>query len=174
MVPGLRCMRSSSGWGMDASRIAAMSSSLNHFRNAASVDAPKGHGPYSFIPMKNYRYGFSPMCFTSHTSLHFSRRWISSAPSAIRHGCAGRGRSPFSKKRLRRFRDTQRAPAGKTSGSPFFYLFGRLASLNRSAGRPAWKRPRRRWPAGHCPCRGCWGSWSMPEARSWCAPAGPV
>ena len=34
-----------------------MSSSLNHFRNAASVDASKGHGPYSFIPMKNYRYG---------------------------------------------------------------------------------------------------------------------
>ena len=66
-----------------------MSSSLNRFRNATSVDFPKGHGPYSFIPMKNCRYGFSPTCFTNHPSLHFSRRWISSAPSAIRHGCAG-------------------------------------------------------------------------------------
>ncbi len=29
------------------------------------------------------------MCFTSHSSLHFSRRWISSAPNAIRAGWAG-------------------------------------------------------------------------------------
>lgn len=57
---------------------------------------------------------------------------------------------------------------------PFLYLFGMMAPLSRPAGRPAWKRLRRRWPTGHCPCRGCWGSWSMPEARSWCAPAGPV
>lgn len=33
--------------------------------------------------------GFSPMCFTSHRSLQFSRRWISSAPHAIRAGWAG-------------------------------------------------------------------------------------
>ena len=78
-----------SAFGTDASRIAARSSPLNRFRNATSVDAPNGHGPYSFMPMKYCRYGFSPTCFTSHWSLHFSRRWISSAPNAIRAGCAG-------------------------------------------------------------------------------------
>lgn len=35
----------SSDCGMDASRIAAISSSLKRFRNATNVDAPKGHGP---------------------------------------------------------------------------------------------------------------------------------
>lgn len=54
-----------------------------------AVGAPNRQVPYSFIPMKNCRYGFSPTSFTSHSSLHFSRRSISSAPSAIRAGCAG-------------------------------------------------------------------------------------
>ena len=79
-----------SGFGMEASRMAARSSSLNRFRNATSVDAPNGHDPYSFMPMKYCRYGFSPICFTSHLSLQFSRRWINSAPNAIRTGWAGR------------------------------------------------------------------------------------
>ena len=56
-----------SAFGTDASRIAARSSPLNRFRNATSVDAPNGHGPYSFMPMKYCRYGFSP------TSLGFNR-----------------------------------------------------------------------------------------------------
>lgn len=33
-------------------------------RNAASVDVPDGHSPYSFMPVKYSRHGFSPMCFT--------------------------------------------------------------------------------------------------------------
>ncbi len=78
-----------SSLGTEASRSAAISSSLNRVQNATSVEAPNGHGPYSFIPIKYCRYGFSPVCFISHSSLHFSHRWISSAPSAIRAGCAG-------------------------------------------------------------------------------------
>ena len=62
----------------------------NRFRNATMVDAPKGQVLlYSFMPMKYCRYGFSLMCFTVHSSLHFRRCLISSAPKAIRAGCAG-------------------------------------------------------------------------------------
>ena len=75
---------------MVASKISAMSSGPNRLRNATIVDAPKGQLlPYSFMPMKYCRYGFSLMCLTTHSSLHFKRCLISRAPKAILAGCAG-------------------------------------------------------------------------------------
>lgn len=75
---------------MVASKISTMSPGLNRFRNATIVDAPKGQLlPYSFMPMKYCRYGFSLMCLTTHSSLHFKRCLISRAPKVIRAGCAG-------------------------------------------------------------------------------------
>ena len=75
---------------MLASRIAATASGGKRLRNSTMVDAPKGAFElYAFIPRKNWRYGFSLTCRTVHSSLHFSRCLMMSAPSAIRAECAG-------------------------------------------------------------------------------------